>query len=55
MRIGEFFDHRIGKHLFIKKLHKRYNQEGILIPFPIRDIYIKENVKTNKNGAMNQN
>ncbi len=59
MRISEFFDLRIGKHLFVKKLHKRYNQEGILIPFPIRDIYIKENVQstvngnTKANGAMN--
>ena len=59
MRISEFFDLRIGKHLFVKKLHKRYNQEGIAIPFPIRDIYIKENVQstvngnTKANGAMN--
>ncbi len=43
MRVGEYFEQRIGKHLFIKKLHKRYNQEGISIPFPIRDIYVKEN------------
>ena len=53
MRISEFFDRRIGKHLFVKKLHKRYNQEGIAIPFPIRDVYIKENVNANSNGVMN--
>ena len=43
MRVGEYFEQRIGKHLFIKKLHKRYNLEGISIPFPIRDIYVKQN------------
>jgi small-conductance mechanosensitive channel len=40
MRVNEYFDQRIGKHLLIKKLHKRYQQEGIQIPFPIRDVYI---------------
>jgi small-conductance mechanosensitive channel len=43
MRVGEYFDQRIGKHLFVKKLHKRYQLEGIQIPVPIRDIYIHEN------------
>ncbi|TAE56034.1 MAG: mechanosensitive ion channel family protein [Nostocales cyanobacterium] len=38
MRVSEFFDQRIGKHLLVKKLHKRYQQEGIQIPFPIRDV-----------------
>ncbi|WP_026104163.1 mechanosensitive ion channel family protein [Anabaena sp. PCC 7108] len=42
MRVSEFFDQRIGKHLFVKKLHKRYQKEGIEIPFPIRDIYMSE-------------
>jgi small-conductance mechanosensitive channel len=39
MRVSEFFDQRIGKHLFVKKLHKRYQKEGIQIPFPIQDVY----------------
>ncbi|MDZ7958310.1 MAG: mechanosensitive ion channel family protein [Aulosira sp. DedQUE10] len=43
MRVNEFFDQRIGRHLFIKKLHKRYQQEGIKIPFPARELYIPEN------------
>ncbi|NET02866.1 MAG: mechanosensitive ion channel family protein [Sphaerospermopsis sp. SIO1G1] len=42
MRVSEFFDQRIGKHLLVKKLHKRYQQEGIQIPFPIRDINIRK-------------
>ncbi|MDH6084677.1 mechanosensitive ion channel family protein [Umezakia ovalisporum] len=40
MRVNEYFDQRIAKHLFIKKLHKRYQQEGIQIPFPIREVYV---------------
>jgi small-conductance mechanosensitive channel len=55
MRISEYFDHRIGKHLFVKKLHKRYNQEAISIPFPIRDVYIKENVQSTVNGNTTAN
>jgi len=55
MRISEYFDQRIGKHLFVKKLHKRYNLEGISIPFPIRDVYIKENVNANANGNTKTN
>ncbi|WP_414528744.1 mechanosensitive ion channel family protein [Nodularia chucula] len=41
MRVHEYFDQRIGTHLLIKKLHKRYQQEGIEIPFPVRDIYVQ--------------
>lgn len=40
MRVNEYFDQRIAKHLLIKKLHKRYQEENIQIPFPIRDIYL---------------
>jgi len=42
MRVNEFFDQRIGKHLFIKKLHKRYQEEGIKIPSPPRELYVQE-------------
>ncbi|AVH74007.1 mechanosensitive ion channel family protein [Nostoc sp. 'Lobaria pulmonaria (5183) cyanobiont'] len=50
MRVSEYFDQRIGKHLFVKKLHKRYQQAGIKIPFPIREVYVPNNV--NKNSAL---
>ncbi|WP_017317493.1 mechanosensitive ion channel family protein [Mastigocladopsis repens] len=50
MRVNEFFDQRIARHLFIKKLHKRYQEEGIKIPFPIREIYVQGD--GSKNGAM---
>ncbi|MBD2449888.1 mechanosensitive ion channel family protein [Nostoc sp. FACHB-152] len=43
MRVNEYFDQRIGKHLFVKKLHKRYQELGISIPFPIRDVYVQNN------------
>lgn len=40
MRCKEFTDQYLIKHEFIKRLHKRYREEGIVIPFPIRTIYI---------------
>ncbi|GCL35487.1 MscS mechanosensitive ion channel [Sphaerospermopsis reniformis] len=40
LRVSEYFDQRIGKHLLVKKLHKRYQQEGIEIPFPIQYVYM---------------
>jgi small-conductance mechanosensitive channel len=43
MRVSEYFDQRIGKHLVIKKLHKRYQELGISIPFPIREVYVQNN------------
>lgn len=36
LRAKEFVDHFFVKHEFIKRLHKRYNKEGIVIPYPIR-------------------
>lgn len=50
MRVNEFFDQRLARHLFIKKLHKRYHKERITIPFPVRDVYVQGN--GSKNGAM---
>lgn len=42
MRAKEFTDQYLIKHEFIKRLHERYKQEGIEIPFPIRTIYTKK-------------
>ncbi|MBH8553462.1 mechanosensitive ion channel family protein [Nostocaceae cyanobacterium CENA357] len=50
MRVSEYFDQRMGKHLFVKKLHRRYQQVGISIPFPIRDVYMQDN--GTENSAM---
>lgn len=38
LRAQEFVDNYLVKHEFIKKLHKRYAKEGIVIPYPIRAI-----------------
>ena len=38
LRAKEFVDNYMIKHEFIKHLHKRYNKEGIVIPYPIRAI-----------------
>jgi len=36
LRASEFVDQYLVKHEFVKRLHQRYRQEGITIPFPIR-------------------
>lgn len=41
MRVKEFVDQYDLRHEFIKKLHERYRQEGISIPFPGRKIYLR--------------
>jgi len=38
LRAKEFVDNYLIKHEFIKRLHERYNKEGIIIPYPIRAI-----------------
>jgi len=38
LRAKEFVDNYMIKHEFIKRLHERYNKEGIIIPYPIRAI-----------------
>lgn len=38
LRAQEFVDQYLIKHEFIKRLHKRYAKEGIVIPYPIRAI-----------------
>jgi small-conductance mechanosensitive channel len=52
IRVNEFFDQRMARHIFIKKLHKRYQQEGIKIPFPPRELYVQGNGNETKNGAL---
>lgn len=41
LRAKSFSDQYIIKHEFIKRLHKRFDAEGIEIPFPIRTIHLK--------------
>jgi small-conductance mechanosensitive channel len=40
LRAEEFVNGYLIKHEFVKRLHRRYQQEGITIPFPIRTLDI---------------
>jgi len=42
LRVKEFVNQYLIKHEFIKALHKRYGQEGINIPFPVRTIQMEK-------------
>ena len=38
---SEFANQFLLKHEFIKALTKRYRQEGIVIPYPTQEVYLK--------------
>jgi small-conductance mechanosensitive channel len=42
LRAKEFVDQYLIKHEFIKRLHERFAEEGIVIPYPIRAINYKQ-------------
>jgi small-conductance mechanosensitive channel len=42
LRAEEFLSHFKLKSEYIKRLHKRFKEEGIVIPFPIRTLDIKK-------------
>ena len=42
LRAKEFVDNYLVKHEFIKRLHERYNKEGIVIPFPISAVNLDQ-------------
>jgi small-conductance mechanosensitive channel len=42
LRSREFVDQYLVKHEFVKRLHARFNQEQIVIPFPVRTIVRKD-------------
>ncbi len=44
LHVKEFVDQYAVKHEFIKRLFKRYREEGIDIPFPVRTVYMKEKI-----------
>ena len=45
MRGKEFVDNYLIKHEFIKRLHKRYAQEGIVIPYPVEAVNLDQEAK----------
>jgi len=42
LRVHEYVDKYLVTHEFVKRLHKRYNKEGIVIPFPITTVEMKK-------------
>ncbi len=40
--VTEYVNKFLLRHEFIKRLHKRYNEEGIEIPFPLRTVIMKQ-------------
>jgi small-conductance mechanosensitive channel len=40
LRAKEYVGQYLIKHEFVKRLHERYNKEGITIPFPIRTVHL---------------
>jgi small-conductance mechanosensitive channel len=47
LRAREYVNHYLIKHEFIKRLHKRYNKEGIVIPFPITTLHFQKEYTKN--------
>ncbi len=41
LRAAKYDDQFLLKHEFIKRLHQRYEDEGIVIPFPIRTLHTR--------------
>ncbi|MCR4337349.1 MAG: mechanosensitive ion channel family protein [Candidatus Omnitrophica bacterium] len=48
LRVQEFVDNYLIKHEFIKRLHRRYQKEGIVIPYPIRAVNYDQEKATTK-------
>ena len=49
MRAKEFADSYLIKHEFIKRLNKRYSEEGIVIPYPIEAVNLDQEAIFSKN------
>ncbi len=43
LRVKEYVDKYLVTHEFIKRLHKKYREENINIPFPITTVFIERN------------
>ncbi|HSE87182.1 MAG TPA: mechanosensitive ion channel domain-containing protein, partial [Candidatus Binatia bacterium] len=50
LRSQRFVDGYLIKHEFMKRLQQRYREEGIVIPFPIRTVYLKSDQETEANS-----
>lgn len=47
LRAQEYFNRFFIKSAFIKALHKRYSEEGIVIPYPIRAVNLNQEDRNN--------
>lgn len=50
LRARAFVDHYLIKHEFIKALHAKYREQGIVIPFPIRTVYMRSEAEPGSDG-----
>ncbi len=44
LRVEEYVSQFPVRTAFIKRLHRRFKEEGIVIPFPIRTVYLRNGV-----------
>lgn len=51
LKVDEFDRQFLVKHEFIKRLHRRYDEEGITIPFPIRTLEVPDGVRVRGDGT----
>jgi small-conductance mechanosensitive channel len=51
LRVKTFRDQFLVRHEFVKRLHRRYREEGIEIPFPIRTVYMKGEGETKRSNS----
>ena len=54
LRCDEFYDRFLLQHEFIKALKKRYDVEGINIPFPIRTLIVQKDDDVEKIAESNE-
>jgi small-conductance mechanosensitive channel len=45
LKVKEYVNQFLARHEYIKALHKRFNEEGINIPFPIRTVHMHEHTR----------
>jgi small-conductance mechanosensitive channel len=51
LRARRFVDSYLIKHEFMKRLQQRYREESIVIPFPIRTVYVRSEPEQTNEGA----
>ena len=53
LRMTEYDKQFRIRHEYIKRLHKRFNEEGIVIPFPIRTLELPDNISISTKSTDN--